>query len=110
MGLRANPGFLKEQIGEANGLNTITKTRLKNYMTPKYTEKQGQYSSFIYYYTKINGIPPAEADMQRYSKVSPPSVHQMVVTLENRKLIKKIPGQARSIHLLLTREELPELE
>jgi hypothetical protein len=31
-----------------------------------FTEKQGQYLAFIYYYTKINGQPPAEADMQRY--------------------------------------------
>ena len=28
-----------------------------------YTETQGQYLAFIYYYTKIHGIPPAEADM-----------------------------------------------
>ncbi len=42
----------------------------------KYTKKQGQYLAFIYYYTKIHGYPPAEADLQRYFKVSPPSVHQ----------------------------------
>ena len=28
--------------------------------------KQGQYLAFIHYYTKVNGKPPAEADMQRY--------------------------------------------
>jgi repressor LexA len=44
-----------------------------------YTEKQGQYLAFIYYYTKINGQPPAENDMQRYFNVSPPSVHRMIV-------------------------------
>ena len=36
-----------------------------------YTATQGQYLAFIYYYTKIHGVPPAEADMQRYFKVSP---------------------------------------
>jgi hypothetical protein len=41
--------------------------------------KQGQYLAFIYY-TKIHGEPPSEADMQIYFGVSPPSVHQMVVT------------------------------
>ena len=53
-------------------------------MKKKYTSKQGQYLAFIYYYTKINGQAPAEADMQRYFKVSPPSVHQMVLTLEKK--------------------------
>ncbi len=33
---------------------------------PAYTATQGQYLAFIYYYTKIHGVPPAEADLQRY--------------------------------------------
>jgi len=76
----------------------------------KYTKRQGQYLAFIYYYTKIHGYPPAEADIERYFKVSPPSVHQMVLTLEKKGLIEKEPYQARSIRLLLPREELPDLE
>ena len=39
-----------------------------------YTVKQGQYLAFIYYYTKIHGRSPSEADMQGYFRVSPPSV------------------------------------
>jgi repressor LexA len=74
------------------------------------TEKQGQYLAFIYYYTKVNGQPPAEADMQRYFAVSPPSVHQMVLTLEKKRWIERIPGRGRSITLRLTRDQLPELE
>jgi repressor LexA len=76
---------------------------------PTYTETQGQYLAFIYYYTKIHGVPPAEADMQRYFNVSPPSVHNMVVTLEKRRLIQRTPGAGRSIRLLLTRDKLPDL-
>lgn len=79
-------------------------------MNDKYTKRQGQYLAFIYYYTKIHGCPPAEADMQKYFSVSPPTVHQMVVTLEKKGLIEKIPYQARSIRLLVAREELPDLE
>jgi len=45
---------------------------------PTYTKTQGQYLAFIYYYTKIHGIPPAEADRQRYFEVSGPSVHNRV--------------------------------
>lgn len=75
----------------------------------RYTDKQGQYLAFIYYYTKLNGRAPAEADMQRYFRVTPPSVHQMVLTLESNGFIERIPGQGRSIRLLLSREELPDL-
>ena len=74
-----------------------------------FTAKQGQYLAFIYYYTKIHGYPPAEADLQRYFRVSPPSVHQMVLTLEARGFIERTPGRARSIELRLSRAELPDL-
>ena len=79
-------------------------------MKKKYTSKQGQYLAFIYYYTKINGCATAEADIQKYFKVSPPSVHQMVITLERNNLIKRTPGEARSIRVLISAEELPNLE
>jgi len=79
-------------------------------MQSKPTEKQGQYLAFVHYYTKVNGRPPAEADMQRYFNVTAPSVHQMVVTLEKSKFIRRIPGQPRSIRVLLPREEFPDLE
>lgn len=82
----------------------------KDEVRGKYTRQQGQYLAFIYYYTKLNGYAPSEAEMQQYFRVSPPSVHQMVVTLEKRGFIKKRPGQARSIALLVDREQLPELE
>ena len=78
-------------------------------MKKKYTSRQGQYLAFIYYYTKINGCAPAEADIQRYFKVSPPSVHQMVITLERENLIKRTPAKARSIRILISAEELPSL-
>ena len=79
-------------------------------MHPRYTAKQGQYLAFISYYTKIHGQPPAETDMQRHFQVTPPSVHQMVVTLDRNGFIERIPGQGRSIRLLIPREQLPDLE
>ena len=78
-------------------------------MTGRYTPRQGQFLAFIYYYTKLNGRPPAEADMERYFQASAPAVHQMIVTLEKRGFIERVSGQARSIRLLLPREELPDL-
>ncbi len=79
-------------------------------MAADYTPRQGQYLAFIYYYTKIHGVPPAETDMQRYFRVSPPTVHEMVMTLERRGFISREPGKPRSIRILLSRAELPDLE
>jgi repressor LexA len=76
----------------------------------RFTEKQGQYLAFIYYYTKIHRQAPAEADMERYFRVSPPSVHQMVLRLEKKGLIERVPRQARSIRLLVSPEEIPPLK
>lgn len=78
-------------------------------MSVSYTEKQGQYLAFIYYYTKVNGYAPSEQDMQRYFQVSAPSVHRMVVELENKALIQRTPRKPRSIELQLSRADLPEL-
>ncbi len=78
-------------------------------MAVAYTARQGQYLAFIYY-TKIHGVPPAEADMQRYFRASPPAVHEMVKTLERAGFIAREPGKPRSIRLLLSRAELPDLE
>jgi Mn-dependent DtxR family transcriptional regulator len=76
---------------------------------PSFTAKQGQYLAFIYAYTRVNGRPPAQADLQRHFQVSPPSVHQMVLTLERAGLIRRQPGMARSIELLVVPEVLPVL-
>ena len=76
----------------------------------RFTPTQGQYLAFIYYYTKIHGMPPAEADLRRYFRVSPPVVHQMILTLERRGLLERSPGKARSVTLRLSRAELPDLE
>lgn len=79
-------------------------------MAAEYTPRQRQYLAFIYYYTKIHGVPPAEADMQRYFRVSAPAVHEMVKSLERQGLIAREPGKPRSIRLLLSRAELPDLD
>ena len=75
----------------------------------RFTAKQGQYLAFIWAYSQINRRAPAEADFQRYFKVTAPSVHQMLKTLDQLGLIKKQPGVARSIQLLVAPQELPIL-
>jgi DNA-binding MarR family transcriptional regulator len=77
--------------------------------SPRFTETQGQYLAFIHAYALVNGRPPAEADMQRFFAVTPPSVHSMVKELERRGLITRIPRQPRSIAISLPDDELPRL-
>lgn len=79
-------------------------------MESKLTEKQWQYLSFIFSYIKLNNQSPAEADIQRYFKVSPPTVHQMVVKLESVGAIKRKAGVARSIQMLVEPENIPTLK
>ena len=43
---------------------------------PRFTEKQWQYLAFIQTYVLLHRRPPAEADMERYFGVTPPSVHR----------------------------------
>jgi DNA-binding MarR family transcriptional regulator len=76
----------------------------------KFTNKQGQYLAFIFCYTKINGEPPAERDMQKFFRVTAPSIHQMVLTLERKGLISRVPGQARSIKLFVQKKDIPHLD
>jgi DNA-binding MarR family transcriptional regulator len=78
-------------------------------MTTPFTEKQGQYLAFIYYYTKIHGQAPAEWEMERHFQVAPTAVHQMILRLEKNGRIRRAPGQARSIQLLIAPEETPKL-
>lgn len=77
---------------------------------PLFTEKQGQYLAFIHTYTLLNRHPPAEADFQRFFGVTPPSVHDMILGLERRGLISRVPRQPRSIKLMISPADLPQLQ
>ena len=76
---------------------------------PGYTAKQGQYLAFIHAYRRLHGRAPAETDIQRFFRVSPPSVHQMLLTLERAGLISRQPRVARSVTLTIDPQRLPEL-
>jgi DNA-binding MarR family transcriptional regulator len=90
-----------------NGVYRNEPHTLKN---PAPTARQGQFLAYIYQYSLLNGCAPAEADMERYFQITPPSVHSMVLTLERRGFIRRVPGQARSITLTVPPESLPPLQ
>ena len=75
----------------------------------KFTHRQGQFLAFFYLYSKLHRQSPAEPDMVMYFRVTPPSVHSMVVKLHELGLTRQ-PGQARSIRVAIPKEEIPELE
>jgi hypothetical protein len=94
------------------GLAMTTEERAKATVSRSgktFTPKQGQYLAYIHLYTRLHRRPPAETDMQEYFRVSPPSVHQMVLTLERRGFIRRQPRTPRSIEVLVDPEQLPEL-
>ena len=102
-----HPGLLANREAQTNqAMNQLFGTCPRR---SPFTDKQGQYLAFIYAYSRIFRQPPAEADMQRHFQVSPPSVHQMVLTLERAGLIRRTPGVARSIEILVEPEDLPVL-
>jgi Mn-dependent DtxR family transcriptional regulator len=74
-----------------------------------FTAKQGQYLAYIHLYTRLHRRPPAETDIQEYFRVSPPSVHQMVLTLERAGFIRRQSRTPRSIELLVDPTQLPDL-
>ena len=75
----------------------------------QFTALQGQYLAFIHAYSLIHRRAPAQADIQQFFLVTPPSVHQMVLTLEKRGLLARTPGVPRSLRVLVSPDELPVL-
>jgi integrase len=66
-----------------------------------FTDKQGQYLAFIDAYTRVHGRPPAEADLQRHFRVSPPAVHRMAPALERAGLPPTTPYDGRHTYASL---------
>src|ERR1700738_2732378 len=82
-----------------------------NCIRPNHVRSSGSGESFghIHAYTRLHREPTAETDMQEYFCVSPPSVHQMVLTLERGGVIRRQPRNPRSIEVLVDPRYLPEL-
>ncbi len=76
------------------------------------TARQGQFLAFIREYMLRNyaGIAPTHADFQRFFNLSAPSVNSMLIRLEGRGFIRRIPRQARAIELVVDPEWIPPLD
>ena len=72
------------------------------------TPTQGRYLSYIHAYIDAFGLPPAESEIAQAIGVSPPSVNQMMKTLERKSFIRRDPGVPRSIEILMPLETIPK--
>jgi len=72
------------------------------------TPTQGRYLAYIHAYTEGFGLPPAESEIAAAIGVSPPSVNQMVRTLEKKAFIRRQSGVPRSIEILIARDAIPK--
>lgn len=76
------------------------------------TRQQGQFLAYISEYVASNraGVAPSHADLQRFFNLTPPSVNSMLVRLERCGFIRRVPGKARAIEVLIPAVHLPPLE
>ena len=76
------------------------------------TRKQGQFLAFIRDYMMWNnaGQAPSHADLQRFFNLTPPSVNSMLIRLEERGFIRREPGKARAIEIVIDPELIPPLD
>lgn len=72
------------------------------------TPTQGRYLAYIRTYTEGFGLPPAESEIAEAMGVSPPSVNQMMKTLERKGLIRRQSGVPRSIEILVADDAIPK--
>jgi repressor LexA len=52
----------------------------------------------------------SHADLQRFFNLTPPSVNSMLIRLEEKGFIRRIPGKARAIEISIPFEAIPPLE
>jgi hypothetical protein len=76
------------------------------------TRRQGQFLAFVREYMMRNeaGVAPSHADFMRFFNLTPPSVNSMLIRLEQRGFIRRIPGKARAIELTLNPDWIPPLD
>lgn len=76
------------------------------------TRQQGQFLAFIREYMLRNeaGVAPTHAEFQRFFNLTPPSVNSMLIRLEQRGFIRRVPGKARAIELIIAPDWIPPLD
>lgn len=79
-------------------------------MSRRLSRSQGQLVAFVYWYTKVHRVPPAENEIADFLGVRGPSAHSMVLRLAEKGVLSRRPGEPRTLAVLLPREEIPEFQ
>ena len=79
-------------------------------MAQALTRVQGHYLAYIYCYSKVHRRPPSENEIADFFGVRGPSAHRMILQPEGHGYLSRIPGEARTLKVLLLREDIPDLE
>ena len=68
--------------------------------------------AFIREYMMRNeaGVAPSHADLQRFFNLTAPSVNSMLIRLEQRGFIHRMPGKARAIEIIIQPDSIPPLD
>lgn len=76
------------------------------------TRQQGQFLAFIREYMMRNeaGVAPTHAILQQFFNLTAPSVNSMLIRLEKRGFIRRVPGKARAIELTISTDRIPQLD
>jgi len=76
------------------------------------TRQQGQFLAFIREYMMRNHarVAPTHANLQQFFNLTAPSVNSMLIRLERRGFIRRIPHQARGIELTVNPDWIPLLD
>ena len=114
MEVQATIEIAAERIAEAiRRLQSIGSERPPSATLPgRPTRQQGQFLAFIREYMMRNeaGVAPTHADFQRVFNLTPPSVNSMLIRLEKRRFIRRVPGKARAIQLVINPDWIPPLD
>ena len=78
-------------------------------MSRRLSRSQGQLVAFVYWYTKVHRVPPAENEIAEFLGVRGPSAHAMIVRLAEKGVLSRRSGEPRTLTVLLPRDEIPEL-
>lgn len=73
------------------------------------TRQQGQFLAFIHVRNQA-GVAPSHADLQRFFNLTAPSVNSMLIRLEQRGFIRRVPGKARAIEIICQPDLIPPLD
>lgn len=103
-----------ETIDEAIAkLKTVTRVGKRPAAPPGGpTRQQGQFLAYIREYMMRNhaGVAPTHANFQQFFNLTAPSVNSMLIRLERRGFIRRIPHQARGIELAVNPDWIPPLD